>query len=114
MSEANTPAWKWTQVSGFSHPEHSEWDTIQWDLEDELVFGPRLISHPVNDPPDTWWYLRTKDAPGLSHLPAVVVLFQIVSEPTDTDPGIIVGREAWWDGDLVDALLRRVQGRPSF
>jgi hypothetical protein len=108
------PPWKWTQVSYFEHPEHPEWDLIQWDLEDELVLGPRLISYAVHDPADEWWYLRTKDAPGLAHLPPVVVLFKIASEPTNEEPGIIEGYEAWWDDDLVDALMRRVKNAPSF
>jgi hypothetical protein len=106
--------WKWTQVADFRHPEHPEWDLIQWDLEDELVSGPRSVARPVHDPPDLWWFLMTKDAPGLSHLPSCIVLFRIVAEPLHDRPGIIEGWEAWWDDDLADALLRVVQGRPSF
>jgi hypothetical protein len=113
MNLGSPALWKWVQHSNFQHPEHPEWDLIQWDLEDELVLGPRLVSHPVNDPPDEWWYLRTKDAPGLNHLPTTIVLFRIVSEPSATSPGVIEGQEAWWDDDLETALLRGVQGRPN-
>jgi len=114
MSGGNVRGWKWTQVSDFEHPDHPEWDLIQWDLEDELVHGPRRISHPVNEPPDEWWYMKTKDAPGLSHLPAVIVLFRIVSEPTSDAEGILEGWAAWWDDDLVEALMRAVRDEPSF
>jgi hypothetical protein len=77
------------------------------------VFGPRLISYPVNDPPDDWWYMRSNDAPGLSELPPIVVLFRIASEPSNTEPGVIEGHAAWWDDDLVEVLMARLRGAPS-
>jgi hypothetical protein len=73
----------------------------------------RLIAYPVNDPPDEWWYVKSKEAPGPSNLPPVVVLFKIVSEPGGAEPGVIEGQEAWWDDNLVEALLRRVRQQPS-
>jgi hypothetical protein len=109
----NKPRWKWTQVPGFRHPDHPEWDLIQWALEDELVKGPRQISHPVYDEPTEWWYMKTKEAPGLQHLPQMVVLFRIAKEPTAGEPGEIEGWEAWGD-DLVTTLMRAIQHLPSF
>lgn len=109
---APTPRWKWVQVSNFEHPKHPEWDLIQWDLEDELVFGPRRVSKPVfpvQDPPHEWRYLFSKDAPGLQHLPACVVLFRIVSEPTPTQPGVIEGWCAWSDDDMQETLMSVVR-----
>lgn len=105
--------WIWAQNDDFQHPNHSEWDLIQWDLEDELVRGPRKIASRVHED-DDWWYLKTKEAPGLAHLPAMVVLFRIVREPTPDQPGLIVGYEAWEDDDLMTSLHRRLRGRPSF
>jgi hypothetical protein len=114
--------WKWVQVEGFIHPPHPEWDVIQWNCEEELTSGPRKVSEPLHDPPDDWWTFKTKDAPGLSELPATVVLFRIDKEPTcpeeldaeasDAELGVIEGWEAWWDDDLNETLMRRVQGRP--
>jgi hypothetical protein len=113
MTTGSGPRWKWTQVQNFQHPDHPEWDVIQWNCEDELVHGPREVAYPVNDPPNDWWYLKTKDAPGLSDLPPTIVLFRIASEPSETEPGIMVGQAAWWDDDdLESALLRLVQGLP--
>ena len=68
----------------------------------------------MNDPPDEWWYMRTKEAPGLQDLPSVIVLFRIVSEPSESAPGVIEGWEAWWDDDLYEMLLRRVRGEPNY
>lgn len=107
------PGWKWTEISDFKHPYHPEWDLIQWDLEDELILGPYEISFPVYEANPKWRYLRTKDAPGLTHLPSMVVLFLVASEPTDTEPGVIEGWEAWIDGDLVTDLMRALQGRQT-
>ncbi|TML66355.1 MAG: hypothetical protein E6G22_00120 [Actinobacteria bacterium] len=109
----NPPRWKWVQVPDFKHPDHPEWDLIQWDLEDELVKGPRKISHPVYDEPTEWWYMKAKNAPGLQHLPPIIVLFRIAQEPSGDEPGIIEGWEAWGD-DLVTTLMRAIQRRPSF
>ena len=109
--------WKWVQRPDFKHPDHPEWDLIQWDLEDELVKGPRSISLPVDedsDDPEEWRYMKTKGAPGLSHLPSMTVLFRIIAEPTADQPGVIEGWEAWSDDDLVEDLMRRVRGQSSF
>ena len=106
--------WKWTQARTFKHPPHEEWDLIQWDLEDELTRGPRKIASPVYEEGGEWWYLKTKTAPGLSHLPALIVLFRITREPSETAPGIIEGWEAWADDDIVEDLMRRLRGRPAF
>jgi hypothetical protein len=117
MDGANSaPHWKWVQLPDFRHPDHPEWDCIQWDLEDELVWNPRAVGRPVSgDPDDEFWFLLTKEAPGLEHLPHMVVLFRIASEPTDDQLGVIEGISAWEDDDdLVMTLLHRVQGRPSF
>ena len=120
MSAGGRPPrrWKWTQRPDFVHPEHPEWDLIQWDLEDELVKGPRMISLPVfEEGPNVagdWRFMKSKQAPGLQHLPAIVVLFRIVSEPSEDRPGVIEGWEAWSDDDLYEVLLRRVRRRPVF
>lgn len=108
------PRWRWTTQSDFSHPDHPEWDQIEWDLHDELVWDPRKVSRPVtDDEDDPFRYLTTKEAPGLAHLPPMIVLFQIVREPSDTDVGLIQGIAAWPDDDdLVTTLMRRVRGLP--
>jgi hypothetical protein len=106
------PRWKWVQVESFQPLAHPEWDLIQWNLEDELVKGPREISHQVHEEDLAWWYLKSKDAPGLAGLPPVVVLFRIATEPSGDQPGVIEGWEAWWDDDLETALLRMLKGRP--
>lgn len=111
--DSTRPLWKWVQIEDFKHPPHPEWDVIQWDLEDELVKDPREISSPVYEDDDEWRYMKTKNAPGLSHLPPIVVLFRIASEPTADQPGEIEGWEAW-DDDLFTDLVRQIQGRPSF
>lgn len=103
--------WKWVQRDDFAHPDHPEWDLIQWDLEDELVKGPRKVGIPLDL---GFHYVVTKGAPGLEHLPPMVVLFRITREPSGSAPGIIEGWEAWEDDDLETALLRRVRGRPVF
>jgi hypothetical protein len=84
------------QVPQFRHPDHPEWDLIQWDLENELVWDPREVSLPVSGDDDAeFWYVTTKGARRLSHLPPMIVLFQIISEPTDDEPGVILGLSAW-------------------
>jgi hypothetical protein len=113
-SESPAPEWKWTQVPTFTHPEHPEWDVIQWDCEDELVRGPRAISTLLENVPGEMRYMKTKEAPGLQHLPPVIVLFRIVEEPSELSPGIILGLAAWEDDDLMTALTRAVQGLPTF
>lgn len=127
MTEAGFKRWKWVQLEDFEHPNHPEWDVVQWNCEEELTSGPRKVAQPINDPPDDWWMFKTKDAPGLSELRPTVVLFRIdkepagtadpsidplETEPLDADLGVIEGQEAWWDDDLVETLLRRVRGRP--
>ncbi len=114
-NEDNGPRWKWTQVPDFRHPDHPQWDLIQWDLEDELVWKPREVAKPVSgDPTDEFWYVVTKDAPGLDSLPHMVVLFKIASDPTDDEPGILVGLAAWEDNEtLVATLSRRVRDLSS-
>jgi hypothetical protein len=116
MSMEGTPReeWIWAQVEDFRHPNHPEWDLIQWDLEEELTKGPRKISTLVQTEPEEFWYMKSKDAPGLAHLPPIVVLFRIDREPTPEEPGLIVGIEAWDDEDLMTDLTRRLQGRPTF
>src|SRR5215210_3420354 len=95
------PRWRWVQVEDFQHPHHAEWDLIQWDIEMELVWGPREISIPIFEGGHEWRYMKTKDAPGLSHLPRMIVLFRIAQEPTDTELGVIEGWEVWSDDDLI-------------
>ena len=107
----NRARWKWVQRPDFTHPPHPEWDVIQWDLEDELVKGPRKVAIELDL---GFYYVMTKDAPGLRHLPPMIVLFRITAEPADTAPGVIEGWEAWEDDDLETVLLRRVQNRPVF
>jgi hypothetical protein len=100
VPETELPEWKWTQVPSFTHPEHEEWDLVQWEIENTLVLDPRAISNPVFEAEGPWWYMKTKEAPGLHHLPSLIVLFQIVSEPSDDGPGIIEGWVVWTDEDL--------------
>jgi hypothetical protein len=100
------PRWKWTQIREFRHPQHSEWDLIQWDLEDELVQNPRAVARHLSG---EWFYVKTKHAPGLSHLPSMTILFRIAKEPTSDEPGVIEGWEAWYDEDLVTALMATVR-----
>jgi hypothetical protein len=114
MANGGPAHWKWVQVPSFAHPSHSEWDVIQWEIEDTLVRDPRKVSHPVNDPPDEWWYMVSKEAPGLHGLPNTIVLFRIDSEPSGDTPGVIEGWEAWWGDDLFETLMRRLRHDPAF
>jgi hypothetical protein len=104
----NGDQWKWTQRPDFTHPEHPEWDLIQWDLEDELVKDPRAVAGRLIGGGE-FYYFFTKDAPGLGHLPPMVVFFRIACEPTASSPGEIEGIGVWEDDDLLASLMARLR-----
>lgn len=102
------PRWKWTETPEFAEDcsafddDPGEVDYIRGLIADTPLEDPIAGSNPLLDGFDTGIrYFRTSEAPGLSHLPAKVIIFRIEDEPEDENaPRELTGLALWDDEDV--------------
>lgn len=95
----------WSQFQSFSDARQaiegdvSEWDVFQWAIEETLCADPTANSHAIGNDTDLR-YFRTWEHPGTSHLPRLVIVFRIDSEPAGDQPGLVEGHHILPFSDL--------------
>jgi hypothetical protein len=88
--------YSWAQLPSFTASRDaietnvSDWDLLQWSIEETICENPCANSHTLGDNNDSdLRYFRTWDHPGTSHLPRLVVVFRIDREPTPVSQGLV-------------------------
>lgn len=105
-----SPPYTWSQLPSFTEDRKavdddvSDWDLFQWSIEDLLCESPRVdVEYPIveslGDDTDLFVF-RTSSHPGLSGLPALVVVFRIDREPTEDEAGLLEGHKIFRRSDL--------------
>lgn len=86
--------YSWSEMPSFSEgrkqidDDVSEWDCFQWAIEETLCANPLANSHALGTDTD-FLYFRTWQHPGTSHLPRLVIVYRIDSEPADGNLGLL-------------------------